>query len=148
MSININLATQEGDKHKKVWLFIGVLLLVWLGINVIFPSITLGKWSWLPLLPTCIEAILYGLGKRGIFINNFPYLRIDENRIESFAGGFFSKPKSVQWVDLTHLDVKLFELTVMTSNQMKVNFDLTGLTDDNLKLVKDLIGSLKKQKGL
>ncbi len=148
MSININLAAQEENKHKKVWLFIGIFLLVWLAVVVIFPAITFSKWGWLPLLPTCIEAILYGLGKGGLFINNFPYLRIDENQIENFAGGFLSKPNSVQWADATHLDIKLFELIVTTKNQMQVSFDLTGLTDDNLKLVKDVMGSLKKQKGL
>jgi hypothetical protein len=148
MSIDINLTTQEERKSKKLFLFLGILMFAWISTALFFPYSSFSRWAWLPLLPNCIEAILYGLGKRGLFINNFPYLRIDDNRIESFGGGFLTKPKSVKWADTIHMEIKLFELIVTTTNEMKVSFDLTGLTDDNLKLVKDILVSLKHQKGL
>lgn len=86
--------------------------------------------------------------KKRIFADNFPYLRINEERIEKSKGGLFAKPEVSYWADVKLIEIKLFEIQLTTHHNILKKVDLTNLTDDNLKIVKEFVMTIKKNKNL
>ena len=84
MNIDINLSGQEEGKYRTFYFVIGTCGLIGITLIFLFPDLGLKHFyfSWIVFLPGVIEAILYGLGKKRMFVDNFPYLRINEERIE------------------------------------------------------------------
>ncbi|MFM8914171.1 MAG: hypothetical protein ACKOE6_14845, partial [Flammeovirgaceae bacterium] len=114
VSIDINLVAQEARTRQKTFLVLGILTALWFIVYLIWPDFRPSPYFWLPMLPSFVDAILYGLGRKRIMADNFPYLRIDHQKIESFGGGFFAKPKTVYWSQSNKVDIKLFEINVST----------------------------------
>ena len=150
MNIDINLAGQEEGKYRKLYLVLGTCGLIWITLTLVFPNFGLRPFyfAWIVFLPGFIEAILYGLGKKRVFADNFPYLKINEDRIEKSKGGLFAKPDISYWTDIKSIDIKLFELQLTTIDNKIKKVDLTNLTDDNLKIVKEFVTTVKKNRGL
>lgn len=150
MNININMAGQEEGKFRKLYLVIGVIGIIYIALSFIIPNLAPGNnyFLWIVFLPGFAEAILYGLGKKRIFADNFPYIRIDEEKIEKSKGGFFAKPDITYWNSVTHIDIKLFEIRLTTLEGRLKTVDLEALTDENLKLVKEFLLTVKKNRGL
>ncbi len=150
MNIDINLSGQEEGKFRKLYLVIGTLGLIYLMLMFLLPDVGLKHYyfSWIVFLPGFIEAILYGLGKKRIFADNFPYLKLNEERIEKSKGGLFAKPDIINWADVQYIEIKLFEIHLTTADNNLKKVDLTDLTDDNLKIVKEFVTTMKKSKRL
>ncbi len=150
MNIDINLSGQEEGKFRTLYLVLGSLGLVYVTLTFALPDLGLRHYyfAWIVFLPGFIEAILYGLGKKRIFADNFPYLRINEERIEKSKGGLFSKLDINNWTDIKAIEIKLFEIQLTTIDNKLKKVDLTSLTDDNLKIVKEFVTTLKNKRGL
>ena len=67
---------------------------------------------------------------------------------EKSKGGLFAKPDISYWADIKSIEIKLFELQLTTADNRLKKVDLTNLTDDNLKIVKEFVTTVKKNKGL
>lgn len=147
MDININLAGQEPKNFRTIYLVLGITGFIVITLTMLLPDFKLKHfyYSWIVFLPGIIEAILYGLGKKRILANHFPYLKINEERIEKSKGGIFAKPEIYDWSNIKSLDIKLFELQLTTTTNQQATIDLTQLTDDNLKIVKEYVTSMKKK---
>ena len=150
MSIDINLSGQEEGKFRTFFFILGTLGLIWVGLTIFFPEWGLGYhyFLWILFLPGFIDAILYGMGKRRLVAGHFPYLRINQERIEESKAGLFAKPTIVYWNDVKFVEIKLFEIHLTNTNGELKKIDLTNLTDDNLRIVKDFVLSIKKTRGL
>jgi len=150
LNIDINLSGQEEGKFRTLYLVIGTLGLIYVTLTILLPDLGLRHYyfSWIAFLPGFIEAILYGLGKKRMFADNFPYLRINDERIEKSKGGLFAKPNIHHWTDIKQIEIKLFEIQLTTIDNQLEKVDLTNLTDDNLKIVKEFVATVKKNRGL
>lgn len=150
INIDINLSGQEEGKFRALYLVLGISGIIWMTVTLIFPELGLRQFyfTWIVFLPGFMEAILYGLGKKRMFGDNFPYLRINDERIEKSKGGFFASPEVTYWTEIKSIEIKLFELEITTDKNERKSVDLNSLTDDNLKIVKEYVASLKKSKGL
>ena len=150
MNININIAGQEEGKFRTFYLVVGILGLIYIALTFMTPDLglTYNYFMWIVLFPVFIEAILYGLGKKRIFADNSPYLRIDDERIEKSKGGIFANPDIDYWKDVKNIDIKLFEIQLTTFDGRNKSVDLANLSDDNLKIVKDYLLTVKRSKGL
>lgn len=148
VSIDINLSGQEEGKFRTFFLVLGLLGLAWIATSFIFPELTFNFFTWLVFIPSCIQAIVYGLGRREILKDNFPYLRIDEHKIETNTGGFLAKPRITYWDTVKTMEIKLFEIQVTTTDGRVEKIDLDKLTDDNLKIVKEFIRAIKANRQL
>jgi hypothetical protein len=148
MSININLVAQEERKFKTFYLVLGSAGLFFLLFTFIWPVFTFsGSYlMWIAFIPGFIEAILYGLGKKRIFANNVPYLRMNEEQIERSKGGIFARHEIIRWADIKAIDLKLFEIQLTTLDNQSIQVDLTNLTDDNLKAVKEFVRTIQKNR--
>jgi len=148
--IDINIVTQEFAKYRKFYLAMGVLGIVCSALAILFPDLGLMRlwYYWLFIIPGIVESILYGLGKKSLLAKRFPYLKIDTERIESRASGIFTQPVRTAWADVTHIDIKLFEVHLKTRANQVVIVDLNHLSDDNLKLVKTYIAGIKEDRKL
>lgn len=69
-------------------------------------------------------------------------------KIETSKGGFFAKPDISYWSEVKQIDLKLFEIHLITSDGKHKVVNLTNLTDDNLKMVKEFVATVKKNTGL
>jgi hypothetical protein len=150
ITIDINLSGQEEGRFRFFYLLVGALGLLYLAITLLLPELELQRYYfyWIVFLPGLIEAILYGLGKKRLFADNFPYLRINEVCLEKSRGGFFAKPDIYYWSTISAIEIKLFELQLTTIDNKVKKIDLTSLTDDNLKIVKEFVTALKRTRKL
>ncbi|MCU0322367.1 MAG: hypothetical protein MUE72_08120 [Chitinophagaceae bacterium] len=150
INIDINLAAQEESKYRNLYLVLGICGFLWVILTLFIPDLRISffYFYWIIFLPGFINAILYGLGKKRLFVNNFPYLKINDIKIEKSKGGIFAKPEVSYWADIKSIDIKLFELQLTTKDDKIKNFDLSNLTDDNLKIVREFVSSIKKNNGL
>lgn len=148
INIDINLSGQQDGKFRTFYLVIGTVGLMYFALTIILPELTFNYFTWIVFLPGLIEAILYGLGKKRIFADHFPYIRINEEKIERSNGGFFAKPEIDYWKNIKSIDVRLFEIHLINTDNKSSKIDLTTLTDDNLKIVKDFVLFIKKKRGL
>ncbi len=81
-----------------------------------------------------------------MFADNFPYLKINEERIERSKGGVFAKPEIIRWTDVKTIDLKLFEIHLTTLRNESIVVDLTNLTDENLKIVKEFVRTIQQSR--
>ncbi len=150
MNIDINIAGQEEGKLRMFYLVLGLLGTLYIAIMLFLPDLGMNHFyfGWILFLPGFIKAILYGLGKKRTFADNSPYLRINEERLEKSSGGIFSKQHVYYWTDVKALDIKLFEIQLTSKDNKVMTVALNNLTDDNLKIVKEFVTAVKKNKGL
>jgi len=150
MNIEINLLGQESTFNRKVSLVIGIIGVLYLLASIIFKEVTFRISNFLGIifLPSFIESILYGLGRKGILKDNFPFLRINDEQLSFNKGGFISKATIILWDNVESIDVKLFELVIKSKDGKSNHIDLNSLTDENLRMVKDFISSIKQAKGI
>jgi len=146
MNIDINISGQEEGKFKTFYLVLGIVGLIYLTLSFIRPEMKINYVLWIVFLPGFVESILYGLGKKRIFADNLPYLRINEDKIETSKGGLFSKPKEFYWSNVKNIDIKLFEIHLTTTDNTQSVIELSNLTDENLKIVKEFVFNIKKEK--
>jgi len=145
MVININLSTQEEGKYRMLYLVLGVWGLVFIGIVIFYPNLRQAYLVWLPLIPSAVQSLLYGLGKKGMFAAHASYLRVNEERIEISKGGLFSRAITHYWKDTKSVDIKLFAIELTHFDGQVTSVNLENLTDDNLKVVKDNVLMIKKR---
>ena len=148
MNIDINLSGQETGKFRTFYLVIGIIGLFFLTLYFVLPDMKFNYFRWVIFIPGFIEAILYGLGKKRIFAEHFPFLKINDERIERSKGGLFAKPETDYWDKVKSIDIRLFEIQLTTIDNRISKVDLTTLTDDNLKIVKDFVLTIKNKRGL
>lgn len=148
MSIDINLAVQEERKFKTFYLVLGSCGLAFLVLTFIWPDLPFRSsyLMWIAFLPSMVDAILYGLGRKRMLADNFPYLKINEERIERSKGGVFAKPEIIRWTDVKTIDLKLFEIHLTTLRNESIVVDLTNLTDENLKIVKEFVRTIQQSR--
>lgn len=145
-SITIPIAEQDAGKMRKIFLVLGIIGLLY----IILSSFLLDEIGfhnyllWLFFLPSCVEAILYGLGKKRLFTTNSPVLKIDQQQIEKSSGGIFVTPHIYKWDTIKNIDIKLFEVLLTTNEGEQHTISLHSLTDENLKAVKDFLVEIKK----
>jgi hypothetical protein len=83
-----------------------------------------------------------------MFADNFSYLKINEERIEKSKGGLFARPDINYWADIKTIEIKLSEIQLTTIDNRLNKVELVNLTDDNLKIVKEFVATIKKNRGL
>jgi hypothetical protein len=147
-SIIIHIAGQDVGNMKKIYLVIGILGILYILLSFLFLNdIGLHNYlMWLVFLPGFVQAILYGSGKRRLFSNITPYLKIDQHKIENSSGGIFATPQTYMWDAIRNIDIKLFEIVLTTHKGEIHTISLNTLTDENLKRVKEFLIDIKKTK--
>jgi hypothetical protein len=148
LNIDINLSGQQEGKFRTFYLVLGSTGLIYFALTLFIPDLNFNYYAWIAFIPGFIESILYGLGKKRIFTDHFPHLQINDEIIEKSKGGLFAKSEIYHWDKVKSIDVRLFEIHITTTDNIKSNIDLTTLTDENLKIVKDFVLTIKKQRGL
>lgn len=150
MEIHINIIRQGGEKIRTFYLVIGILGIIYILLSFIVPDFKLSNdyLIWIVFLPGFLEAIVYRLSKNKIFADRLPYLRIDEEMIEFNKGIFSNRSEINLWANIKSINLKLYEIQLMTTEGIQKAIDLSNLSDSNLKIVKDYILTIKKNRGL
>lgn len=96
------------------------------------------------VLPAVFRGIWYFLKKKALIAEHFPHLKINETMIFNKKAVFLAKPERTFWNDVKKLDVKLFEVELMTHSGQAKKIDLNLLSDEDLKYVKDYLSVIKQ----
>lgn len=150
MEIHINIVRQGGEKIRTFYLVIGILGLSYILLSFIVPDFKLSNdyLIWIAFLPGFFEAIVYRLSKKKIVAEHLPYLKVNEEMIEVNKGIFSRKPDINHWANIKSINLKLYEIQLTTTDGIQKTIDLSNLSDTNLKIVKDYILTIKKNRGL
>ena len=103
--------------------------------------------GWL-VLPAVFRGISYFLKKPGLNTEHYPHLKINETMIVDKKAGFWAKTETTCWNDVKKLEIKLFEVELMTHSGQAKKIDLNLLPDEDLKYVKKYLSAIKKTKGI
>lgn len=146
--IEINLIGQKQTFPRMLSLILGTVYLLILILVIVIPESTL-RFSYilgLLFLPGLMEFIFRNLGKRKIFKDLFPFLRINHEKL-SF-NSFMSKAKTLYWDQVGKIDIKLFELIIKSKDGKLTYVDLNILNDENRKIVKEFALTIKEERGI
>lgn len=111
-------------------------------------NLTLILPAGVAVLPALFRGIWYFLKKKALVGENFPHLKINETMIVNKKAGFLAKPERTFWNDIKKLDIKLFEVELMTHTGQAKKIDLNLLSDEELKYVKDYLTAIKQTRGI
>lgn len=147
IQIDINLYGQVSGKLRTHFLILGAAGIIWVAVSVIMfeTKRSAAYIGWIAMLPGFLHALFYGLGHYKTVADKLPYLRINREHMEA-KPGLFTKPIRYAWSDIKTIDVRLFEIVLTTTDDNTVRVDLSLLTDDNLKRVKQSLQPLVKIK--
>jgi hypothetical protein len=103
---------------------------------------------WFPMLPGFISYVIYWLARKNYLKNYFAHMAINDQKFVKTSGGIFSRQTEVDWNDVREMTIKLFEVNCLMNDGSLIKIDLNGLTDDNLKRVKEVLHQIKEQRKL
>lgn len=122
-------------KYQRLYFAIATLL------PLFYVGVMLYDFEWSAVLMLVIivlnsyQFIMRALGKNPLGVLAEAYLRLSPTRV-TFKY-MRKKPVQVLWQDVERLDVHLFRAELYLTNGQTTTIDLEGLTDDNLRKVKD-----------
>jgi hypothetical protein len=137
----------QAHKYDLILTAIGlsfILILLMMGNQALGLILSAG---WL-VLPAVFRGISYFLKKSGLNTEHYPHLKINETMILDKKAGFWAKKETTCWNDVKKLEIKLFEVELMTHSGQAKKIDLNLLPDEDLKYVKEYLSAIKKTKGI
>jgi hypothetical protein len=148
-TIDLKPGEQQNQAHKYD------LILTAIGLSFILILLVMGNQALglilsagLVVLPTVFRGIWCFLKKFRLIAEKLPHFKIDETLIVDKKAGFWAKTETTCWNDVKKLEVKLFEVELMTHSGQAKKIDLNLLPDEDLKYVKKYLLAIKKTKGI